>query len=564
MKTAFLSLLAHCRFNRLAWLILLACGGGNLWAQTATVQLNEPAIASAPVNPGMTHLELSLPVSAASDIRMQVIAPVSGVQFTLFDPDGVAYFQPGDVSVSFLDGASETPPLPGGVFQTPNIPQPQSGEWKVVLDFPAATEKTVVLATLFYQSDIEVGLILQKSTYRLGDKEQLGILVLNDGTPVTGLAPQLDLSLPGGGTDTLEPQDNGNLDNFDGLADDGLYSSAYTFLSAGRYHLEGHVTVPTPNGYVDKTAVANVDVTAPYVQNAAATANLVSGPGGCVAGVNIHVTGDVLQSATYSITARVGIEDGKSVEGHVTLPFSANDALAVDILIPSSDILDLDAQGKDYQVEQVDLISLQSQGDNLEYRGLDIATFPNASLSNLCLPPISITNNLTVTQNLVQGKIGTLNFSFPVTVAQAGYYTASFKITDGNGGDVKLVTVSPYLQAGTSTIATSLFYQDAQKSDGPFHIESVLIYGAGQSAQSSVVGASDPISRWQFAPYINGDLDGDGDVDGDDRALLVQFRNQAALQPGDRRDLTSDGVIDLRDVRYIMSLMCAQGSCPTH
>jgi len=564
MKNTILSLLTQRRVKGLFCLILLACGAGNLWGQTVPVQLNQPVIASTPVKPGMTHLELPFQVSASSNIRMQVIAPVSGAQFTLLDPDGTVYFQPGDVSVSFLDGASLMPPLPGGVFQTPDIPQPESGVWKVVLDFPAATEKTVVLATLFYQSDIQTGLILQQSIYRLGDKAQLGMLVLNDGTPVTGLDTQLIISLPDGGSDTLSPQDNGNLDNFDGLADDGLYSSAYTFQKIGRYHLEGRVNVPTPNGYVVRTAVANVDVTTPYVQNMATTASIVSGPGGCVAGINIHVTGDVLQSATYSISARLGVEGGKSVEGRMTQELSKNDVLDMDILIPSSDILTIDAQGKDYRVEQVDLISLQSQGYNLEYRELDIATFPNGSLNNLCLPPISITNSLTVTESLTQGKIGALNFSFPVTVAQAGHYTASFKITDGNGADVKLVTMSPYLQAGTNTISASLSYRDAQKSDGPFHIESVLIYGAGQSAQSSVVGASRPISRWQFAPYINGDLDGDGDVDGGDRTLLIQFRNQAALQPGDRRDLTGDGVIDLRDVRYIMSLMCVQGSCPTN
>ena len=91
-----------------------------------------------------------------------------------------------------------------------------------------------------------------------------------------------------------------------------------------------------------------------------------------------------------------------------------------------------------------------------------------------------------------------------------------------------------------------------------------MVLGAGSSAQASVVGSSDPFSRWQFVPTITGDLDADGDVDATDRAILLGFRNQSALVPGDRRDLTGDGVIDLRDARYIVRLACPAGACPAN
>ena len=81
------------------------------------------------------------------------------------------------------------------------------------------------------------------------------------------------------------------------------------------------------------------------------------------------------------------------------------------------------------------------------------------------------------------------------------------------------------------------------------------------SAQASVVGSSSALKRWQFFPNITGDLDSDGDVDVNDRDLLLSFRGQRALISGDRRDLYKDGRIDIRDAGSILSKACKVGFC---
>ena len=118
------------------------------------------------------------------------------------------------------------------------------------------------------------------------------------------------------------------------------------------------------------------------------------------------------------------------------------------------------------------------------------------------------------------------------------------------------------MSAGSNTVEVSVPHDKFQTVDGPFSVESVLILGLGNSAQASVVGSSDSLLQWQFLPNITGDLDSDGDVDATDRAILLSYRNVTALSPGDRRDLTEDGLIDLRDARFIVRLSCAAGSCP--
>ena len=88
-----------------------------------------------------------------------------------------------------------------------------------------------------------------------------------------------------------------------------------------------------------------------------------------------------------------------------------------------------------------------------------------------------------------------------------------------------------------------------------------LLYAAAP-AQAAVVGSSEAYSRWQFAPRINGDLNNDGSVDAADNTLISRFRGAAVLNPGDRRDLNRDGVIDLRDARELQRLACTAPNCP--
>ncbi|MDF2177427.1 PASTA domain-containing protein [Aliiglaciecola sp. CAU 1673] len=59
---------------------------------------------------------------------------------------------------------------------------------------------------------------------------------------------------------------------------------------------------------------------------------------------------------------------------------------------------------------------------------------------------------------------------------------------------------------------------------------------------------------------VQGDIDGDGDVDRDDLGLILDARNQPATGPEDPRDLDGDGVITVLDARMLM-LMCSRPRC---
>ncbi len=194
-------------------------------------------------------------------------------------------------------------------------------------------------------------------------------------------------------------------------------------------------------------------------------------------------------------------------------------------------------------------MALESAGELLDFRP------PNHPIPSLCLDVDDVQ-----AQSIF--LIGSLQFSFPVTVTSNGTYQISLKVTGSAGQEVSQFGFSQFLSAGRNTVSVTIASERFQAIDGPYSVESVLILGQGASAQASVVGSSSVLSRWQFFPRITGDLDADSDVDAADRDLLLTFRGQMALTPGDRRDLNRDGIIDIRDARAIVNRVCARGSCP--
>lgn len=61
---------------------------------------------------------------------------------------------------------------------------------------------------------------------------------------------------------------------------------------------------------------------------------------------------------------------------------------------------------------------------------------------------------------------------------------------------------------------------------------------------------------------IEGDLDGDGDVDRDDMSIILASRNQPASGPNDPKDINGDGTITVRDARSLRHL-CTRPRCAT-
>ncbi|WP_156421861.1 dockerin type I repeat-containing protein [Paucibacter sp. KCTC 42545] len=521
-----------------------------------------------PITAGATQLRMPIAVSAFNSLKLQLILPVSGAQISLIDPQGTVVIAANDPRISFLDGASLTPPLPGGLFITPEIANPVDGNWTLLATFPPAPVPTVALLNLYAQSPYQVGMVLSGQSYRVGQPVPLGVLALNQGLPILGLAPSLTLKKDGNPIANVSAVDSGQAADFDGLASDGIYSRGYTFNQTGRYQVDAQVDIPTAGGgNVRRTATGFVDIVPANFTFGAVSSSVTRGANNCISKLNVTLTGTVALPGTYSTAATLLGPNGSasgSLLKRANTTLAAAGALSSTVSFSSTEIRQHFSEGGSFVVDPLDLLAFAGASPQLEMRRNNALSFSGMPLEQFCAAAIEVANGATVSPVLRGSHIGQLDFSLPLRVINAGNYQISFKVIDAQGAEVGQFGLSRALAANSNTAITATVLADKlQRSDGPYRIESVLVVGGGSTAQASRVPvAASAISRWQYFPTITGDLNGDGSVNAADRDLLMQYRGQSPLIPGDRRDLNGDGKIDLQDARLLIQRACTAPNCP--
>lgn len=518
-----------------------------------------------PIAAGSTQLRMPLPVAALSDLRLQLVLPVNGARISLLDPQGQEVIAANDPGISFLDGARLSPPLPGGVFITPPIANPADGVWTLKADFPATPGPTVAILSSYAQSPYQVGMVISGQTFRVGQPVPLGFLVVHQGLPVKAVSPTLSISKDGSPVATLNAVDSGQAGDFDGLADDGIYSQGYVFTQTGRYQIDGKVNIPSPGGNsIQRSATAFVDIVPANFSFGSVSGAVIRDASGCVRQLDVNLAGTVASAGTYSTAGTlVGSAGGGSLLKRSNVTLSGPGALNAKLSFSSSEIRKTFSADGNFIVDPLDVLAFSGQSPRLEMRKHAATSFNGLTLAQFCSDPIELSASASVNPVLRNGFVGQLDFSLPIRVNVAGSYQVSFKILDAQGVEVGQFGLNNFLNAGDNRVAATVKADKLQRSDGPYRIESVLVVGGGSTAQASriPVGGSS-LSRWQVFPTITGDLNGDGSVNAADRDLLLQYRGQSPLIPGDRRDLNGDGKIDLQDSRLLILKACTAPNCP--
>lgn len=533
--------------------------GGSL-AQTAPVALNTPATVTADVTPGSTGVDLVIPLAAVQRARIDVIVPVDGATVSLVDPNGLVVVPPGDSRVAYQPGSLLPRPLPGGVFELPELSAPVNGNWRLRVAYPPASVPTVVIGTVAAVSRYQVGLAIERTLFQVGEDVGIGLVVLDNGQPIAGLSPTITVTRVGGSGSTATARDNGQ--GGDGAAGDGVYSIDHTFLQAGTYQIDGVVGIPTASGTVQRSASAQVRVETPYFNPPSVTLQNVLGGGGCVNGLQVSVGLETLRPGAYSMLVRLVGPNGKSIDLRRALSLN-HGASSTSVVFTSAAIKQQIAVDGPYVVDTIDILAVDGDEAGLAFRRRNAGSFA-VPLASLCSLPIELPGPLTATPVLKNGMIGSLNLSFPVRVTVSGSYQISFKLIGAGGEDLGLINASRSLVAGMNTVTANVSTPAFLTSDGPYQAISLLVLGGGNSARQDLVGTTPAYSRWQFYPRVTGDLNADGAVDAADNALMTTFRGQRALTPGDRRDLNRDGLIDLRDARELQRLACTVATCPVN
>jgi hypothetical protein len=522
---------------------------GSAFGQTVPVALNLPATISADVRPGATTLDLPFSISGADSLQFDLIVPVDGATLALLDPAGAEVLAAGDPRLAFHPGSAQQPPLPGGVFVSPTLADPADGTWTLRLRFPPAGVPTVALGTIVARSRYQAGIAIERNTLLVGEDVSIGMLVLDDGKPITGLAPTISVGI-GAGATPLPASDDGRA--ADGLADDGVYSIDYTFAAPGLYDINASVAIPGAKGPVLRQASAQVRAVAPLLAASAVRLDTLRGNDNCVSALRVSVDFNVLQAGSYATLVRLSAPNGRGIDLRKATAMGGAGATVV-ASFSAADIRAKLASDGPYTVSRIDTLRLGGDELTLAFRKLDAGRF-DSDLAALCTPPILLEAGLLATPVLRDGYIDSLDLAFPLTVATAGFYQISFKLIGADGQDIELVNASRALAKGPNQVRVNVASPRFLLVDGPYRAISLLVLQGATSARLADLGGTPAYSRWQFHPARAGDLDGDGAAGPADAAILAGFRGVRALAPGDRRDLNRDGLIDLRDARALQSL----------
>ena len=265
------------------------------------------------------------------------------------------------------------------------------------------------------------------------------------------------------------------------------------------------------------------------------------------------VVADVARADEYTFGATLEAPNGKQTTSSFRQQLPSGPA-SVDVVIPVEKLQSDLGVGGAYALAEVQVFEVVEGQTVLAFRASSVLQMAEINLDNACVAAVDLQASLTTASAQNGRLIGTVQLSFPVRVSRGGAYTLSFKVIAADGSDIDLVGGSQTLEAGLNTVNFSVPAAKFLRADGPYSVISLLVIGPAGSASLASLGATPPWQRWQFLPRINGDLDADGDVDVNDRSLLLNFRNATPLVPGDRRDLNGDGRIDLIDARITVTV----------
>lgn len=529
-------------------------------AQSGVIPVNLPVTLTAEVVPGQTTVTLPFALAGADRLRLDVIVPVNGSALSLLDPTGAEVLGPNGPAVQFTPGEVSQPGsgLPGGVYVIEAIQAPRDGEWRVVVSYPPASGKTVIVATVLAKSRYEVGFALTRTSYITGEDIALGIAVFDSGQPIAGLAPSLLVQRADGTGGTLQLLGKDDGMGPDGLEKDGIYSVDLTLATPGIYNLAATVNIPTPTGSIRRVIDTRIEILNPTATIHELSITRGVGTAGCLAALNLALDTEFFVAGDYAFAATLRGHNGQEYTARSFLEGVGVERQTVSLTFEAGQIDALIGVDGPYTVHDIRVFRVVDDFD-LQFQWKDVVQTPMVSLSEICRPAVFVDNTLEVAQRLNEGMIDQLSFSFPVVVARAGRYTVTFKVVAAQGEDIIQIGESRDLVLGRNRLTFSVASDKFLKLDGPYAVVSVLVLGPGGSAQSSRVGASGPLSRWQFFPRLKGDLNDDGVLDSADQSILASFRNAVALVPGDRRDLNRDGKINILDTRELVNLIALRG-----
>jgi hypothetical protein len=161
------------------------------------------------------------------------------------------------------------------------------------------------------------------------------------------------------------------------------------------------------------------------------------------------------------------------------------------------------------------------------------------------------------------GLFDQLRVDLGVSVPETAAYEWSARLEDAYGKELGFYTGQGSIDKGPANIQFLFDGKPIGKNavDGPVRLRGLLVFAPGQVALLALDAAiTKPYQYTEFEGVpAKGDLDGDGDIDRDDLAIVLAARGSLAEGPHDPRDLDGDGKVTALDTRKLVLLFTRPG-----
>ncbi|WP_119860118.1 choice-of-anchor X domain-containing protein [Pseudoalteromonas sp. MSK9-3] len=453
---------------------------------------------------GHTQTTIPIVIDHAQTLALELIAPIEGVNVGLINPNGQTVINPNDPETVIIPGSEYQPGLPGATVILPIVSDPIQGVWQIILTYPEAAYKTIVIAKVLQQTSIAFGVAMAMNEFVVGESIPLAALLTHDGTGMTDGSVMFEVTEPSNTVINLEAFDTGQ--DIDHQAGDGIYSKEFMPSGAGEHIIKATAQVMHEGISVTRESSKRITVRAASIDINKVLLEPVLDETGCVTHVDQKVELFAHTAGEYAFNS--GIYSGAERIREVKRVALSQGAQTVSILYEKEDLVKSFSSGAILTSQPLYVLKLEQNDNVLANARRHFESKLALESIQFCREAIEIVKDLTTTPVMSAdgAYITALTFQFPVYVEHAGSYTGSVNISGVNGKRIDLVSFSKYLPQGDNFFEFTVSGEKFQKDDGPYTLNSLLVYTRGHSARLGELGHTPAYKKEDFIPKLNTSL----------------------------------------------------------
>lgn len=492
-----------------------------------------------PFKKGDTQTVVEFEVVRGQSFLSTIVIPITNASFELIAADGSVVIDSQHRDIKVTHGTEIQAGLVGASYDLPLIDVAnRMGVWQFVVQYDAPEYDSMVVTQVFRQMTLDAKIAVPGHLAVVGDLMAPSVLVKANGEAIENADVSFLITYPDGTTLTVAGYDDGL--GFDGVAGDGVYSSAstYPYQQLGEHIMEASVTA-SHLGYEYQTQAGKNIVVTEQLAIVNKT-ELMIPQGTCVDNLTLKATIHFKKAGQFDF---LSVLKGSLSEGK----FGANAGQRVTVTEGEHEF--------DIVFSKKELLRAFSEGEVISFSPLFVKTTdysksgtrefnsvvnPLVAITdtfylkdiNFCRENIEVTKKISTTENMSadESYIESLEFSFPVYVNQAGNYTSSLSIISKEGETLAAINFSSSLSVGDNHVKFTVEGDKFKKVDGPYLVRSLLIYGNGSNKMVSQLGETIAYEKEQFIPKIK--LTSQGDLVGLKRENWNGTKNSAAVIGG--------------------------------